>query len=130
MGRTRHQNRAARESKLHIIPVSNQERLVLSWLLASSSGYNREEGIKVRNIIDSLGLENVAQEITDKNLEEVEEYELSGYEVSFLLDEIKATWDKKTIKAGQIKPILSIEEKLTASLHAPSEDLEEEPVKE
>lgn len=121
MARNRYTNPIAQASRaVYGVELSNGERLIISWLLGQIEGLDKEGSRKTAAIIEELGLEeldNVSQDTVNAQ----ERYELSGYEVRFILDELDQVFDSRKVKAVQAKHAIGVYDKLKGAMETPGE---------
>lgn len=111
------------EFELPVIQV-----LQVSWLLAKENrGYNLTEGRYVSAIIEEFDLESYP-EVSEKDLKKMVKASLSGYELEFLKGLIAEEFDKRSIPAVRVTPVLNLYDLIESMLSKPVDEstIEEE----
>lgn len=90
----RQSSKVAATSAVHDITLTGKMVVFISWLLAQIQGLNKENSRVVGNILDVFDFED--EKFFVKPSEDYD-YELSGYEIQFLLDRIEAEWKAEKV---------------------------------
>ena len=116
--RNRRDNKAANAAAIQTLQVTEIERVFLSWMLGQISGLDKEGSRKVGRIIDAFDLENFDGIEADQR-NDAYEYELSGYEIRFLVEEIDRLFDGKKVTPAHAKPAIRFYDRLKEALDNP-----------
>jgi hypothetical protein len=113
--RNRRENVDGHAVAIFTIEVTEIERVFLSWLIGQIQGLDRDGSRKVARIIDVFDLENF-DGIEAEHRYDAQAYELSGYEIHFLLDELDRLYKERKILPAHAKPSISLYDKLKIAL--------------
>jgi hypothetical protein len=97
--RNRRPAKAAATSSVHVVELEGRWVVFISWLISQIQGLGKENSRVVGNILDVMGFEDQDFRVEPK---EKYEFELSGYEIQFLVDQIESEW-----KSEKVPPIHS-----------------------
>lgn len=126
MARTRAQNKRANTSAVYNLELTNSNLVLISWLLVQKEGLGQQESRYVANIVNELDLEKEMRFETKEQLQQSSDFELAGYEVKYMVDELNRLWTENKMPPNRATAAVSLFDYLEEVLKTPAVEKAEE----